>query len=142
MRNKIKNRFVVINHAADLKIKVTAETLEELFLKALEGMAYLMYRNFEVPVAAQITVPVKVSSLDINSLLTDFLSEVLYQSEAKRAVFFKAKLKRFSNSELEAELAGRAVNKFDRNIKAVTYHNVRILRNPEGLWETEVIFNT
>lgn len=132
---------MVVNHTADVKIKVTAGTLEDLFEQALQGLAYLLYRNYLSATVAQVTVPVKVSSIDINSLLVDFLSEVLYQSETHQAVFFRFKLKKFSNSELEAELLGRPVSKFDRNIKAVTYHGVSILRNPEGLWETEVIFD-
>jgi len=138
---RIKNKFVVLDHTADVKIKVVAENLETLFLKAQEGLAYLLYRNYEVSSIAQRTIPIKVSSVDVNSLLVDFLSEILYQSEIHRLVFFKTRMKRFTNSSLEAELSGRQIHEFDRIIKAVTYNGVRILRGSDGLWQTEIIFD-
>lgn len=138
---KRKNKFIVVDQAAEVKLRLTGETLEDLFLEALEGLAYLLYEQYQAAAIIQITIPIKVSSLDINSLLVDFLSEVLYQSEIHQAVFFKARLKRFTNSKIEADLLGQQTHQFNRNIKAVTYHGVRILRNEDSLWQTEIIFD-
>lgn len=140
--HRVKNKFVVLDHTPDVKIKVVGETLEDLFLKAGEGLAHLLYRNYASSSIAQSIISIKVSSVDVNSLLVDFLSEILYQSEIHKLVFFKIKMKHFTNSNLQANLSGRQVHEFDRNIKFVTYHGVRILRGSDGLWQTEVIFDS
>lgn len=132
---------MVLDHTADIKLKVVGTGLEELFLQALEGLAHLLYHNYNVSGVSQTKVPIRVSSIDVNSLLVDFLSEVLYQSDIHQSVFFRAKIKKFTNCELEAELSGRPIHQFDRHIKAVTYQDVRILKDPEGLWQTEIIFD-
>lgn len=142
MRNsRTKNKFVVLDHTADPKIRVVGETLSDLFSQALEGTASLLYRDYAARGESSVAVAVKVSSIDVNSLLVDFLSEALYQSDLHQSIFPAVKMRRFTNSELEADLLGKNIARFDRNIKAVTYHGVRILRNPDGLWQTDIIFD-
>ncbi len=136
-----KNKSSILNKTGDIKIKIVGKTLDNLFLQALEGLAQSIYRNYKTSQMERITIPIKVSSIDINSLLVDFLSEVLYKSEINKAVFFKAKIKKFTNSEIEAELIGREVHKFDRKIKTVSYKEVSILRGEGNLWQTEITFD-
>ncbi len=142
MPSKTKNKFIVLEHTADLKIRVVGETLSDLFSQALEGMASILYYDYAARGVSPISIAVKISSIDVNSLLVEFLSEALYQSELHQSVFPDVKMKRFTNSELEAELLGKNIIRFDRNIKAVTYQGVRIMRNPDGLWQTDIIFDT
>jgi SHS2 domain-containing protein len=136
-----KNKSSILNKTGDIKIKIVSKTLDNLFLRALEGLARSIYRNYKTSKIDQIIIPIKVSSIDINSLLVDFLSEVLYKSEINKAVFPKAKIKKFTNSEIEAELIGEEVHKFDRKIKSVSYKEVSILRGEGGLWQTEITFD-
>lgn len=141
MRSRAKNKFLVLDHTADVKIRVVGETLSDLFAQALEGLASLLYRDYASRGASPVSAAVKVSSIDVNSLLVDFLSEALYQSDLHHSVFPAVRMIRFTNSELEADLLGKNIARFDRDIKAVTYHGVRIMRNPDGLWQTDVIFD-
>lgn len=136
-----KNKLLILDKTGSIKIKIVSKTLDNLFLQAFESLAQFIYRNYKASQINQIVVPIKVSSIDINSLLVDFLSEVLYKSEINKAVFFKAKIKKFTNSEIEAELIGKKVNKFDRKIKAVSYKGVSILRGEGDLWQTEITFD-
>lgn len=78
-----------------------------------------------------------MQSLDINSLLVDFLSEVLYQSQINKAVYHDVNFLKFSDpstgsrqAELEAEILGDKVKSFDEDIKAVTYHELEIKKKP------------
>lgn len=142
MEHQIKNTFLVLDQTDELTIKVVGETLKDLFVQALLGLAHTLHHNYEASGVTQTSVTIKISSIDVNSLMVDFLSEVLYQSELHQAVFFKIKFKRFTNSELEADLFGRPATGFEHTIKAVAYHGVRILRNADGLWQTAISFTT
>ncbi len=125
----------------DIRVKITAKTPEELFLEAVEGLSFSLNKKRVKSTEPSLTLPIKVSSIDINSLLVDFLSEVLYQSDINKAVFPEIKLKRFTNSQIEADISGYYVNNFDKNIKSIDYRDVRVIRNADNLWQTEIIFN-
>lgn len=74
-------------------------------------------------------------------LLIDFLSEVLTQSHISRAVFTNLKIKKLKNTEMHAEIYGYKTDGFDEDIKAVTYHEAQIRKNPEGNLETVIVFD-
>jgi SHS2 domain-containing protein len=138
MRRGEKNSFLVLDHRQELQVRTRARTLEDLFEQALLGLAHAMSRE-ERGKPGDLSIDVRVSSLDVNSLLVDFLSEALWQSELYTAVFSTMKLKRFTNSSLEAELSGRRVFRFHRFPKTVLHQSVHIIRNPDGLWQTDII---
>lgn len=140
MTQRSNSKFIVLGEDEDLKLRVIAKTLEDLFIQALQGLAHLLYHNYQGNSIATIKIPIKVSSINVNSLLVDFLSETLYQSEMTRSVFFEVKMRRFTNSKIEAELFGRKINQFERNIKVISYHGVSVLRNSEGFWQAEIVF--
>ena len=87
-----KNKSSILNMTWDIKIKIVGKTLDNLFLQALEGLAQSVYRNYKANQTDQITLSIKVSSIDINSLLVDFLSEVLYKSEINKGEVIKSEM--------------------------------------------------
>ena|SRR3989344_7955717 len=134
--------FEILEHTADLRIKAWGKTKEELFKNALWGMAYVQKEEARIKnQEARITKKVQVKSTDMTALLIDFLSEVLTQSQIDRVVFFDANFKAFSDTSLEAEIEGIKVDKFDEDIKAVTYHEAEVKQNPEGVYETKIVFD-
>jgi len=138
---KSKSKFTILDTKKVLKLRVFGKTLEDLFTASFKGLANLLYQDYKSVKTENISINIKISSIDVNSLLVDFLSEVLYQSELETIIFFKVKIKKFSNSSLEAELSGRLVNKFDRKIKMVNYRGVSVLKGPEDFWQAEIIFD-
>ena len=56
---------------------------------------------------------IAVQSGDQTSLLVDFLNEALTAAQINREVYDRAVFRRFSETELEAELEGAAVGSFD-----------------------------
>jgi len=70
----------------------------------------------------------------------DFLSAVLTQSDIEHAVFSEVKIKRMTDTEIEAEIFGAKVDKFDEDIKAVTYHSAEVKQKNEK-WEAMVLFD-
>ncbi|MBI1974838.1 MAG: archease [Parcubacteria group bacterium] len=132
--------FEILGHTADLRLRVTGKTEEELFRNALRGMASIQSPQASKPISPKAKKrEVKVQSPDVSALLIDFLNEVLYLSNVSKEVYVDVAFSKFSGIELEGELSGVPVEKFDKDIKAATYHEAEVKQNEEGFYEATVI---
>ncbi len=142
--------FEVVPHTADLKICAYGISYEELFRHALKGMfasikpksPEITYMD-DVPHIAHFTVEHKVvvRSLDVETMLIDFLSECLYLSDVHNEAYFDALFSEFSDTELEATIFGVKIDGFEVvEIKAVTYHEL-VLEQIDGLWRACIVFD-
>lgn len=135
-------RFEILPHTADLRLKVRASSLEELFYAALEGMNEVIDNNFNCRDSnAETAETIEVSSIDESMLLIDFLSEILTLSHKSKCIFIINKIYEFSITQIKAELNGFKADGFDEDIKAVTYTEAKIVRNSEGILETIIVFD-
>ena len=132
-------KFEILEHKADLKIRVWGKTKEELFANALLAMSES--QKPEIKNQQKIKREIKIKSLDLPALLVDFLSEALYLSQTNKEVYFKASFEKFTNSEIRGELIGQLAERFGEDIKAVTHHNLEIKRNLSGSWKAIVLFD-
>ncbi len=142
--------FELIEHTADLKIRVFGKTLQELFVNALKGMfqsihpkaSRCMYENDRLicpSLPKEHTLTIK--SIDQVSLLVDFLSEALYLSDTNNEAYLDAKITHLNEQHLEAKIFGIAIDGFDVvEIKAVTYHDLEF-KQINGLWQTDIVFD-
>lgn len=136
--------FEILPHTADMRIRVWGKTLEELFRAALRGMV-----SYWKPEALEKNKrelkekkEIKIAAPDLTSLLIVFLSEVIAQADILNTVFIDAIFKKFGENFLEGELRGVKVDGFDKDIKAVSYHEVDIKKNLEtGMYETILVFD-
>jgi len=141
---KITQGFELLPHAADTRFKACGKTLKELFHNAVAGVAAFMK-----PGAALLSrrvrkekQPIKVHALDMNMLLIEFLSEIVAQSDIHGKVYTDVVFKSFGENFLEGEIAGIKTDSFDREIKAISYDEVDIKKNPDtGLYETLLVFD-
>jgi SHS2 domain-containing protein len=136
-------RFEFIGHIADARMKIAGDSLEELFTAGVEGMFEFAKKGFCVGADnLSLVEKIEISSPDITALLIDFLSAVLTLSQEKKAVFCRVKFLKLTDTELEAEVFGSKVDSFNEDIKAVTYHEADVKKNPEtGLYETNIVFD-
>lgn len=133
-------KYKILEHKADLKIKVFGATKEELFKNAMVGM--FEGARYEKEFKSQESkVKIKIFSTDLTSLLVDFLSEILYLVETKGLVFEKINFKKFSENEIEAELIGKKLKRMGVHIKAVTYHDLDVHQEKDGTWEAIILFD-
>jgi len=132
-------KYEILEHKADLKIRVFGKTKEELFLNALLGMTESL--KPDVKSDEKIIRQIKINSPDLPALLVDFLSEILYLIQVNKEIYNNVKFKKFSNLEIEAELFGQKVERFGEDIKAVTYHGLDIYQKKDGNWEAAVLFD-
>ena len=135
-------KFEVLEHKADLKIKVFGKTKEEIFLNALSAMAKLQKAEIgQLVKRGKTKRKIKIKSFDLTSLLVDFLSEVLYLTQVNREIYNDVKFKKFTDIELEGELIGQKVERFGEDIKGVTYHDLDIRQKKDDVWEATVLFD-
>jgi SHS2 domain-containing protein len=131
--------FEILEHTADLKIRVFGKTKEELFENAMVGM--FEAAKYEKEIKSQKSkVKIKIKSIDLSSLLVDFLSEVLYLAETKKLVFEKVEFRKFTENEIEANLFGKPLKRMGVHIKGVTYHDLDI-HQEKGKWQATILFD-
>jgi len=84
---------------------------------------------------------IRISSLDLSSLLVDFLSEVLYLCETRKEIYEKIQFKKFTDQILEGILIGKKLKRIGVQIKGVTYHDLDIHQKKDKTWETTILFD-
>jgi len=138
-------KFEILEHKADLKIRAFGKDKRELFMNALLGMEAGLrpeIRNPKVPLIHTAEIrKIKIKSPDLGALLVDFLSEVLYLVQINKEIYNEVKFKKFTDTEIEAELFGQKVERFGEDIKAVTYHDLHIYQKNDKAWEAVILFD-
>ena len=132
--------FEEISHTADVKIHARALTLEELFSETFKALMQVMYGTTS---QGEIQREVRIESSDIESLLIDFLSEVLFISEVESLVFSGAFL-RINGLSLIAELKGEpfdpARHSGGSEVKGISYSGLAITHDANG-YMLDIIFD-
>ncbi len=131
-------RFEEIPHTADWSFRAFGRDLRELFENAAFAMFSMQGSNDQNTGVKEITREVQVNGIDHESLLVNWLSELLYLQEAKRETYHRFRVEKISPAALKAQVFGRSAGKIDKIIKAATYHNLKIEQTPNG-WEAVVV---
>ena len=132
--------FKEISHTADVKIQARAPTLESLFSETCNALMQVMYGTSR---KGQIKREIVVTSDDTESLLLEFLSEVLFVSEVEGIVFSDARV-RINGPNLHAEMEGEPFNK-DRHaqgteVKGISYSGLSIRQDANG-YMVDILFD-
>lgn len=131
--------FEILPHPSDVRVRAFGKTKEELFLNAMRGMNAVLKPQIKSQ-KSKIKNKISVKSLDLNSLLVDFLSEVLYLIQTNKEIYNNIKFTHFEDNKLEGELIGNKIESFGEDIKAVTYHGLKIERK-NNLYEATILFD-
>ena len=124
--------YDLIEHTADIGVKAYGKTIAEAFEHAAKGMFDIITDNSEVESTGQYDIELKAS--DLEQLLVDFLSELLYLHSVNNIVFgfFKLDIDE-TNKSLKGTFYGEKFNfskhKVGAEIKAVTYHMLEVKKN-------------
>ncbi len=135
--------YFLQEHTTDIRLKLEASTLVELFMVAVEGMAAIIKHdsNNHASVGSEIHKKISITSQDNVALLIDFLSDVLSESHFEYVIFTRVEISELTNKTLSAIVYGYPVESFDEDIKAVTYHEAYVIQNASGGYESQVIFD-
>ena len=126
-----------IEHTADWELEVWGADLSSLLEQAALGMyALLGLRLAEGPRERR---SFEHEAPDAESLLVEFLNELVFLAESEGLGFDSFELKIHGN-RLEAALEGTPIAAQRKEIKAVTYSRLEI-RESEGGLTTRVVFD-
>jgi SHS2 domain-containing protein len=130
--------YEILEHTADVGLRAAAGTLEELFEEATHALLEI---NGAVGEGAGSRAAIAVTARDLAGLLVAWLSEVLYTHDSGDSVVTAV--------EVEEVADGRAVGSVTIEprgsrvlegtaVKAITYHQLKVERDPDGDWIAEV----
>jgi SHS2 domain-containing protein len=154
----VRAGFELLEHTADVGIRARGATLEEAFEQATLGLAEVQGALAPGPeegaadpgerVAgpeerareSREAVAVEVSAADPGGLLVDWLNEVLWLTETRRAGVAGVRVERVGDGTASGSvvLSSGGPAPDGTFVKAVTYHRLRVEPNPGGGWLVEV----
>jgi SHS2 domain-containing protein len=129
-----------LGHTSEIGLRVRADAPEQLFACSAQAMFGLLrvLPNRSLPAVHH---TVTIDSIDGESLMVDWLSELLYLHETTGALFSDCTILRWTATHLEAEVTGYPpVEPPAVHIKAVTYHQLLIQANADG-WTAQIYFD-
>ncbi len=126
----VNNAYEFLDHTADLKIKVYGSSLTEVFENSV--LAVSEYLSPDKAVESRKLKTVQVQGQDQESLLYNFLEELLYLIDAEGFIAAKAEVTLRGNN-LMAEISGDEASKYElKQIKAPTYAEMEIKKEGNG----------
>lgn len=124
-----------LDHTADWAFRVTAPTLPELFTNAAVAIFAL---EGAIDAQSTLTREVQVEGMDRETLLVNWLNELLFLQETRRETYQKFELTQFSDTSLCATIHGAPSSSTMKFIKAVTFHNLEIIHTGTT-WSTTIV---
>lgn len=126
-----------LEHTADWALRVWAPDFAKLLETAALGMNHLS--AFKLERKRAYVCDIHLEADDRESLLVNFLSEILYYAEVEHIGFDHYEI-HLNELKLEATVFGAGIVSQKKEIKAVTYHNMNIKETEKGL-EVEIVFD-
>jgi SHS2 domain-containing protein len=115
--------YELLEHTADVGVKAYGNTVAEAFEHAAEAMFDIITDKSKIKPVGEYTI--QLEAPDLEQLLVDWLSQLLFLNGVKNLVFGKFKVSLEGNL-LTAQVFGEEYDtrkhKMGMEIKAVTYH--------------------
>ncbi len=141
--------FEEIDHTADIGIRIYGQRLEELFINAGIGMFQVMRSDADNELLgkdrnAEHKREIQLKASDSETLLRDWMAELLYLHTTDRLYFTKFHVHSLSDRSIQGSAEGFKISNADENhimdIKAVTYHGLEVKEASSG-FTAQVIFD-
>ena len=139
-------KYEYLEHTADIKFIAYGKSPEEVFENAALAMFNVIIDTEKV--SEKMAEEIALKSPDLESLLVDWLSELLYLFEVEEIVFKKFKVEEIKEEEgsysIKAKASGEKYypesHPFETEIKAVTYNQLEIKKIENG-WKAQVVID-
>ena len=120
-------KYELIDHTADVCIKAYGNTISEAFEHAAVGMFDIITDKSKIERIGEYQI--ELNAPDLEQLLVDWLSELLFLNSAKNLVFGSFKVA-IDENHLSAQVFGEkydtSKHKMGVEVKAVTYHMLEV----------------
>jgi len=138
----VKPPYELIDHTADLGMRVRGESLENLFENA--GLALFDILTDVTLVRRHSRSEISLKAESVEDLFVAWLRELLYLFYVRKKLFCAFQIIKFKETSLAAVCWGEQYDSQRHilltEIKAVTYHELSITRTQSG-WEAQAIFD-
>ena len=135
-------RFEVLDHTADIGLIIYGEDLKALFENAGEAFFHLITDLRKV--RRRVERRIEIKGEDLERLMVDWLSELLYLHDVENLLFKGFKVESIGEGGLKARVKGEPfqerVHVIKTEVKAVTYHQIEV-RKENGNWRARIIFD-
>lgn len=133
-------RISFFDHTADMGIRITATSREELVAGAIDGL-YRAIGRLEGRGHSR-DISFEFSSDDEAGLLRDLLAEILFLFEKSQEILLPPVEVKFADGRLSVTAKVVAIDaarsEFQHEVKAITYHELT-MRPTAGGWEASII---
>ena len=124
-------------HTADWELEIWAPDIGALFEQAARGMYHLCQAKlYSHP---RLTHRIELIIIEPEILLIDFLTELIFLTESEGLAFDEFNLK-FEGDRFIADVTGAKLESLSKEIKAVTYHNIKIRETGSEL-KANIVFD-
>ncbi len=137
MQSQFLSGFRELPHTADWELEVWAPDLATLLEQAARGMYHLC--EAILVSHPRITRRIELTIIEPETLLVDFLSELLFITELEGLGFDDFNLQ-IERNQLIADVSGANLESLAKEIKAVTYHNIDI-RDSGSELKANIVFD-
>jgi len=125
-------QYELIEHTADVGVKAYGKTIAEAFEHAAKGMFDIITDESTIDPVGQYDISLEAP--DLEQLLVDWLSQLLFLNDAQNLVFGKFEVN-LTGTHLSAHVFGEKYDtkkhRMGVEIKAVTYHMLQVnQKNP------------
>lgn len=138
----MKTPFDMIDHTADVGVVAYGADARELFSNAARALFSLIAEPESVE--GQLRLDLHVSSGDRESLLVDWLNELIYVFDVRHILFNRFDIQNLTDSSLEAACYGEPFDpvrhRLKTGVKAATYHMLKLDRCDDR-YRAQIIFD-
>jgi SHS2 domain-containing protein len=136
-------RYEVLDHTADVQVRIFGRTLEELFANAAWALFDTIVENLDA-LAPTTERSLTLRANDDATLLVDWMNELLYRFDAHGEIHAWPAVAFVRAGLMEARASYRPVDwsrdRFHTEVKSVTYHGLALTGDGK-VWSAEVVFD-
>jgi SHS2 domain-containing protein len=138
----MKKSFEIIDHTADVGIIAYGADVKELFSNAALALFSLIAEA--AGVEEELHLNLKVRREDRDSLLVEWLNELIYLFDVKHILFSRFEITSLTHNELKATCYGEEFDpmkhKIKTGVKAATYHMLKLDKNGDS-YKAQIILD-
>lgn len=131
--------FRTLEHTADVGFEAFGATREEVFANAARALTDLTVDLDAITASEE--APLEIQGTDPESVLVNWLSELLYLQDAEGWLFRDFEIQSLQDDSLSATARGEKFqpsrHQVKVQVKAITYHQLALEQTPRG-WRVQV----
>jgi SHS2 domain-containing protein len=135
-------KYEQTDHTADIGLKIFGNSLPDLFANAAYALCDTLTDISKVSPVTKQTFCLQRDTTE--ELLVEWMGALLYTFETEDLLFSRFNIISINKNSLSAEAEGEffnsAVHAIKNEVKAVTYHKLKI-EEKSGLWQAEVVLD-